>query len=701
MPRNRARVPASCRLGVDIGGTFTDAALEVDGVITSAKVLTDYDAHERAVVAAIRAVTDAAGVKPAHIKTIIHGTTLATNALIERRGARTAFITTRGFRDVIEMRTENRFEQYDLDIVLPPPLIARADRYTLAERMGANGAVLLAPDRQEMRDLARRIEDAGYESVAVGFLHSYANDAHERLMGEVLLSAMPGLSVCLSAEVSPKMREYERFNTVCANAYVRPPMAAYLSRLQGALAGAGVACPLFVMHSGGGVVSLETAMAFPVRLVESGPAGGAMFAAEIARRHGLDAALSFDLGGTTAKICLIEKGAPKTAERFEVARSYRFKKGSGMPVSIPVVDMVEIGAGGGSIAHVDAMRQIRVGPRSAASAPGPACYGRGGDEPTVTDADLLLGRLDPDSFAGGALRLSVRRAETAIARDVGAALDLGPVEAAHGIVELVDENMANVGRMHAVENGKDLSRFVMVTFGGAGPLHAARLCRKMGISVFLVPPGAGVGSAIGFLLAPFAFEAARTAFMRMSAFDAASVAGLLSNLGREAIGFVTGAVSGAAIAVEHTVFMRYAGQGWEIPVALAPGFVEAPDRAALSSAFERAYAERFGRAVAGLDVEMTSWSARARAPVAATVAVEPIEPVGEPKAVSFRKLYSPETGAFRRAGAFEREALSPGDRVVGPAVIVERETASVVPEGFEALVLRDLCLRVSQREVVP
>ncbi|MCB1453854.1 MAG: hydantoinase/oxoprolinase family protein, partial [Rhizobiaceae bacterium] len=342
MLRGLAQTPATCRLGVDIGGTFTDAALDVGGVITSAKVLTDYDAHERAVFAAIKTVTEAAGVEPSDIGTIIHGTTLATNALIERRGARTAFITTEGFRDVIEMRTENRFEQYDLDLVLPPPLIARADRFTLRERMGADGSVLIAPDVEEMRTLARRIEGAGYESVAVGFLHSYANDAHEKLMGDVLQSVAPGLSVSLSAEVSPKMREYERFNTVCANAYVRPPIAAYLSRLQAALTGEGITCPLFVMHSGGGVVSLETAMEFPVRLVESGPAGGAMFAAEIARRHGLDAALSFDLGGTTAKICLIESGAPQTAERFEVARSYRFKKGSGMPISIPVVDMVEI-----------------------------------------------------------------------------------------------------------------------------------------------------------------------------------------------------------------------------------------------------------------------------------------------------------------------------------------------------------------------
>ncbi|MCC0043532.1 MAG: hydantoinase/oxoprolinase family protein [Brucellaceae bacterium] len=699
MLRGLAQTPATCRLGVDIGGTFTDAALDVGGVITSAKVLTDYDAHERAVIAAIKTVTEAAGVEPSDIGTIIHGTTLATNALIERRGARTAFVTTEGFRDVIEMRTENRFEQYDLDLVLPPPLIARADRFTLRERVGADGSVLIAPDVEEMRTLARRIEGAGYESVAVGFLHSYANDAHEKLMGDVLQSVAPGLSVSLSAEVSPKMREYERFNTVCANAYVRPPIAAYLSRLQAALTGEGITCPLFVMHSGGGVVSLETAMEFPVRLVESGPAGGAMFAAEIARRHGLDAALSFDLGGTTAKICLIESGAPQTAERFEVARSYRFKKGSGMPISIPVVDMVEIGAGGGSIAHVDAMRQIRVGPESATSRPGPACYDLGGNEPTVTDANLMVGRLDALNFAGGTMRLSAGRAETVIAEKIGATLNFGAVEAAHGIIEVVDENMANVGRMHAVENGKDLSRFVMVTFGGAGPLHAARLCRKMGISSFLVPPGAGVGSAIGFLLAPFAYEASRTAFMRMSSFNAASVAALLTSLGDEASKFVARAVSGAAAKIEYTVSMRYAGQGWEIPVALPPGFVENPEIAALTRAFERAYEELFGRAVEGLDIEMTSWSAKASLPVSETAFIERIDPVREAEPASFRQLYSPEHGAFHDAASYQREALSPGDRIVGPAVIVERETASVVPEGFEALVLRDFCLRVSQREI--
>ncbi|BBU55342.1 hypothetical protein KU6B_16070 [Mameliella alba] len=392
------------RLGVDIGGTFTDVVLEGPDGLTTTKVLTTYAAPEEAIVEGLHRVCDLAGVSPGQIAQVIHGTTLATNALIERRGAKTALVTTEGFRDVIEMRTESRFEQYDLNLVLPEPLLPRNRRYTLRERMDADGGVLIALDRAEVEALADRLRAGCYDSVAVGLLHAYANDAHERMVAEVLAEKLPGVDVSLSSEVSPQMREYERFNTTIANAYIRPLMASYLGRLKDRLAHEGAACPVFLMHSGGGILLLEMAAKFPVRLVESGPAGGAIFAAEIAARHGLDRVLSFDMGGTTAKICLIRGHTPKTARVFEVARSYRFKKGSGMPISIPVIDMVEIGAGGGSLATVDAMNQIRVGPESAGSEPGPACYGRGGTRPAVTDADLVLGKLDPANFAGGPSR---------------------------------------------------------------------------------------------------------------------------------------------------------------------------------------------------------------------------------------------------------------------------------------------------------
>ncbi|WP_281858117.1 hydantoinase/oxoprolinase family protein, partial [Litoreibacter halocynthiae] len=460
---------SSIRLGVDIGGTFTDVVLEVDGASFSTKVLTTYIAPENAIIDGMQQVCAKADVTPADIGQIIHGTTLATNALIERRGAKTALITTEGFRDVIEMRTESRFEQYDLNLNIPEPLLPRQCRYTVPGRIDATGAELMPLTEADIEPVVEAIAEAGYDSVAIGLIHSYLNDTHEKLVRDVLTKRLPEVMISLSSEVSPQMREYERFNTVVANAYIKPLMKSYLGRLEGRLRDEGVDCNIFLMHSGGGIISLENAAEFPVRLVESGPAGGAVFAANIAARYGLDKVLSFDMGGTTAKICLIKDQTPKTSRVFEVARTYRFKKGSGMPISIPVIDMVEIGAGGGSLAHVDAMRQIRVGPESAGSEPGPACYGRGGDKPAVTDADLVLGKLDPDNFAGGSIKLKTAASETALRAVLGDVLDMDAATSAFGLAEVVDENMANAARVHAVENGEDLSEYTMIAFGGAAP----------------------------------------------------------------------------------------------------------------------------------------------------------------------------------------------------------------------------------------
>ena len=556
------------RLGADIGGTFTDVVLEVGAERFSTKVLTTYAAPEDAIVTGLHQVCCKAGITPDRIDQIIHGTTLATNALIERRGALTALITTEGFRDVIEMRSESRFEQYDLNLTLPLPLLPRDQRYTVTERMDADGGVLIPLDRADVVTLCATLRAKGYQSIAVGLLHSYANPAHERLIREVLAQELPGVMVSLSSDVSPQMREYERFNTTVANAYIQPLIATYLHRLADRLAAEGAACPVFLMHSGGGIMDIATAADFPVRLVESGPAGGAVFAADIAARHGLDRVLSFDMGGTTAKICLIRDRTPKTARVFEVARSYRFKKGSGMPISIPVIDMVEIGAGGGSLAHVDALNRITVGPESAGSEPGPACYGRGGTRPAVTDADLLLGKLDPATFAGGTIPLDPTASEAAIMAHLGDALGMDATDSAWGLAEVVDENMANAARVHAVENGEDLSTYTMIAFGGAAPLHAARLCEKLGIARCLIPPGAGVGSAIGFLRAPFSFEANRSVFMAMDAFDPATVRALFAEMRAEATAFVRSCDADAPIACDTKVFMRYRGQGWEIPVPL-------------------------------------------------------------------------------------------------------------------------------------
>ncbi|UIJ83608.1 hydantoinase/oxoprolinase family protein [Rhizobium leguminosarum] len=589
--------PRNCRVGVDIGGTFTDIALDIDGTLHSTKILTDYTAPERAILKGVKAVADMAGIALSEIGILIHGTTLATNALIERRGAKTAFVTTEGFRDVLEMRTENRFEQYDLNISLPPALIARADRFVVRERIDAAGKVLLDLDDASVAAVVEKVAAGGYESVAIGFIHAYANGAHEIAVRDAILKRLPGLSVSISSEVSPQMREFERFNTVCANAYVKPAIKSYLDRLVVSLKDIGVRCPVFMIHSGGGIVSVESASEFPVRLVESGPAGGAIFAADIARQYGLDTVLSFDMGGTTAKICLIENQVPKTAKTFEVARTYRFRKGSGMPISIPVVEMVEIGAGGGSIASVDAMRQIRVGPHSAASEPGPACYQRGGKNPTVTDADLILGKLDPANFAGGAIPLSVEASRQAMSDDIGAVIGLDPEASAYGTCEMVDENMANAGRVHTVENGKNISDFTMITFGGAGPLHAARLCEKMGISTFLVPPGAGVGSAIGFLKAPFGYESVRSAVFSLSNFEYLEANRLLQAMKAEALGFVEGGLDAGSPVIERTLFMRYAGQGWDIPVPLADDNFDLASAETIAASFEKEYERFFGRAI--------------------------------------------------------------------------------------------------------
>ena len=677
------------RLGVDIGGTFTDVVLEGGNEVFSTKVLTTYDAPENAILDGLSQVCGKAHIDPAEITQIIHGTTLATNALIERRGARTALITTEGFRDVIEMRTESRFEQYDLNLTLPEPLLPRQRRYTLRERVGADGDVLVALDRNDIESLADELALAGYDSVAIGFLHSYLNPAHERMVRDVLSRKLPDMMVSLSSDVSPQMREYERFNTTIANAYIKPLMKSYLDRLADRLENAGTTCPIFLMHSGGGIISLASAAEFPVRLVESGPAGGAVFAATLASQYGLTKVLSFDMGGTTAKICLIKNQMPKTARVFEVARSYRFKKGSGMPISIPVIDMVEIGAGGGSLAHVDKLRQIRVGPESAGSEPGPACYGRGGVRPAVTDADLVLGKLDPDNFAGGSMGLSVADAKTALIETLGQPLDMDAVTAAFGLAEVVDENMANAARVHAVENGEDLAEYTMIAFGGAAPLHAARLCEKLGISRCLIPKGAGVGSAIGFLRAPFSFEANRSVYMRLSDLSPVTVQGLFAELEAEATGFVRSCDATAAIQAEHKIYMRYVGQGWEIPVNLTAAQAAHPDAETYLKLFEADYTRLFGRVVDGLDIEITVWSVNAATPTATVTQVHPVTELVAAESPDQRQMFDAALGHMTTAQVTARRGLGPGDRVCGPAIITEDETTIIIPASRRATVQND------------
>ncbi|MFC0269599.1 hydantoinase/oxoprolinase family protein [Kushneria aurantia] len=688
------------RAGADIGGTFTDIALEVGKQLYSGKVLTRHDAPEQAIIEGLLQTLERAGVEPSRLESLVHGTTLATNALIERRGARTAFITTEGFRDVIEMRTESRFEQYDLNIVLPRPLIARQHRYTVGGRMSAEGTELAPLDESALEEVIDAIKACGYESVAVGLMHSYRNPDHERRVRERLLTRLPQLSVSISSEVSPQIREYERFNTVCANAFVSPLIASYLNRLASSLEDCGIGCPVYLMHSGGGLMSLDSAARFPVRLLESGPAGGALYAADIAARYGLDRVISYDMGGTTAKICLIQHQRPRTARTFEVARSWRFKKGSGMPISIPVIEMVEIGAGGGSLAHVDELQQIRIGPESAGSEPGPACYGRGGDAPTVTDADLLLGRLDADHFAGGSLRLERRAAEAALDSAIIDRLGGDAIEAAYGIAEMVDENMANAARAHAVESGHELERYTMIAYGGAAPLHAARLCDKLGIDQLLVPAGAGVGSAIGFLRAPFGYESLRSAIMRLSHFDQKSVNALLADMQQEATTFIRETGYRGEIERELRAYMRYAGQGWEIPVEVDRETLGEEEIDRLRRDFIAEYGRVFGHAVDDLDVEVVSWSLTLRTPPA-EIEQHPLcrnrATDDALQSVEHRALFDTARRDFGQARVIARETLPAGVSVNGPIIVTEDETSTIVPDGFDVTRQQDGCLLIERQ----
>ncbi len=691
-------VEQGARLGVDIGGTFTDVALEFGGKRWSAKILTTPQAPERAVLEAIDAVLREAALRPADLSIIVHGTTLATNAIIERKGAKTALLTTEGFRDTIEIRHENRFEQYDVNIDLPPPLVPRWLRFPVRERIDARGRILVPLDEEQVANLADRLAVERVESAAIGFLHSFTNPTHERRCGEILAVRLPRVPITLSSDVPPEMREYERFSTACANAYVQPLISRYLADLETTLRREGFLCPLFLMLSGGGLTAVETAIRFPVRLVESGPAGGAIFASEIARQCELDKVLSYDMGGTTAKICLIDELKPQTNRSFEVARIYRFKKGSGLPLRIPVIEMVEIGAGGGSVARVDRLKRITVGPDSAGADPGPACYGRGGTAPTVTDADLLLGRIDPAGFSGGRMALDRVAAEAAMRQEVVEPLDLALELAALGVSEIVDENMANAARVHAIESGKDARGRTLVAFGGAAPLHAARMAEKLGLERVVVPSYAGVGSAVGFLRAPIAYEIVRSALQRLDQFDAAAANALFAAMRAEAEPIVRRGAGDAPLTETRSAFMRYRGQGHEIAVPLPTRAFRDDDAALLHAAFEEAYRRLYSRVIPGVEVEALSWVLLLSSPPAAETAPPPPVPAPYiPEPARSRPVFDPDTGEFIEVAIHQRRDLKPGAFVPGPAIIVEDETSTVVSRWFDAKIDRFGYIELNRR----
>jgi N-methylhydantoinase A len=676
--------PVITRLATDIGGTFTDIVLERGEARFTTKVLTTPHAPEEAVVDGTRLVLKEAGIGFADLDVFVHGTTLATNAVIERKGARTALIATDGFRDVVEIADEGRYDQYDIFIDKPRQLVPRQLRYTVPERIDVMGKVWVDLDEAAVRKVAKTLKAEKVEAVAVAFIHSYANGDHEQRAREILTKEAPGIAVTLSSEVCPEMREYERTSTAVANAYVQPLMAGYLGRLKARFAAEGYSKPIHLMTSGGSLATLETAARFPIRLVESGPAGGAILAAYIAAERGEDKVLSFDMGGTTAKICLIHDATPYKARTFEVDRQSRFMKGSGLPVRIPVIEMVEIGAGGGSIARVDTLKRITVGPDSAASVPGPACYGRGGELPTVTDADVSLGKIEPARFAGGAIRLYPDKADAALASAVGKPLSLSTSMAAHGVAEIVDENMANAARVHSVERGVVVSDHTMVAFGGAAPLHAARLAEKLGIARVVVPADAGVGSAVGFLRAPAAYELVHSKFMRLDKFDIDEANRLLSGMSAEATGLARAAAGSRKLTETRTAFMRYAGQGHEIAVALPNRALAAKDIAMMREHFETGYRQLFARHIPGAAIEILSWAVLVTTDTARPDRLAKPKAKAGPKPIGTRPVFDAKAGKTVKVPMYDRLAMTPGARIEGPAIVVEAGTSTFVTAAFDA-----------------
>ncbi len=681
MSEPTARLAA--RLAVDIGGTFTDVVLETPAARATSKVLTTASPEE-GVIAGIEDALATANLQAASISLLIHGTTLATNAIIERKGAVTALITTDGFRDVLDIGYESRYDQYDVFLEKPKPLVPRRRRLVVPERTDIQGNVIQPLDEDAVAALVPELRELDVESIAVGFLHSYANPTHEQRVRDILAEAAPDLSVTLSSEACPEIREYERFTTATANAYVRPLMSDYLGRLRDRLDGMGFQCPVLLMTSGGGLTTLETARAFPIRLVESGPAGGAILAQRLAVEAGLDKVISFDMGGTTAKICLIENGQAEKAREFEVDRQARFRKGSGLPLRIPVIEMVEIGAGGGSIARVDALQRITVGPDSAGAEPGPAAYDRGGDRPTITDADIALGKIDPGRFAGGKVALKPELSVAALARDVAEPLGLEPAMAAYGVNEMIDETMANAARVHAVELGKVAAEHTLIAFGGAAPLHVGRVAEKLGIDRILVPQDAGVGSAVGFLRAPVAYEVVRSRNMRLGDFNAAAANDVVAAMRAEALEVVEAGAAGAELVEQRSAFMRYVGQGHEIVVPLPERPLTDDDAATLQEAFDTEYIKLFRRALPNAEVEVLTWALSVSTRAQATTTMPAPDQQEASTAIGTRGLFDAESGTMIEVPIYVREDLAPGMRLAGPALIVEVQTSTLVPASFDA-----------------
>jgi 5-oxoprolinase (ATP-hydrolysing) len=676
----------SHRVGLDIGGTFTDLVLlnEATGELRLHKILTTPDDPARAALAGLLELCAAAGVALTDVTALVHGTTLVANAIIERRGARTALVTTRGFRDNLEMGKEQRYDIYDLFLRFPNPLVPRRHRVEIDERTAADGEVLVPTDRDQIREAGERLAAAGIEAVAVAFLHAYRNPANERAALAVLRDAAPGIAVSLSSDVSPEIREYERASTTVCNAYVQPLLERYIGRLESTLAERGFPGRFTLMQSTGGAASPETARRFPIRLLESGPAGGGLVAAFFGERLGLRNLVGFDMGGTTAKICLIREGRPAIAPGMEVARVHRFKRGSGLPVTVPTVDMMEVGAGGGSIAWIDSVGLLKVGPHSAGAEPGPACYGRGGSEPTVTDACLVLGYFNEGSFLGGTMALDRAAALDALAH-VGGRLRLDAVGTAWGIHQIVVESMAAAARVYLIERGQDPRRFALIAFGGAGPSHAARVARILGMSEVIVPPASGVASALGLLVAPVSVDLVHSLPGLLDGLPWDRVQDLYAEMEAQGLAALAGAgIAPEAIVRERRAEMRLLGQFHDIEVPVPDGPLGSAIASQLAAAFEAEYRRRYGVFLSDRPILALNWrlSVTGPKPNVRLRTSAPAEEADPGVALRDRRpAYLQETGGFVDVPVYDRGRLRPGMRAEGPAIIEEREATTVVGPG--------------------
>ncbi|MBJ3775646.1 hydantoinase/oxoprolinase family protein [Acuticoccus mangrovi] len=685
------------RIAVDIGGTFTDGIAEESGTgrIWVGKCLTTPADPGEGVSEVIAQLLDKMAADGERVEEVVHGTTLVTNTLIERRGAPTGLVVTKGTRDTLDIAREVRYDLYDLRLELPEPLVPGEARAEVGARMDRTGAEITPLDEAMVEAVADAIGAMGVSAVAVCLLHAYVNEAHEEALGKALAARFPDLAISLSSRVAREIREYERMSTTSANAYVQPLVRDYLNALGERIGGAGIAGLLRIMLSSGGFTSAEAAADTPILLLESGPAAGVISALNTGIEAGFDTILAFDMGGTTAKACVATGGAPDIAHTFEAARVKRFKKGSGLPILIPSIDLIEIGAGGGSIATIDALGLLKVGPRSAGSVPGPAAYGRGGEEATVTDADLVLGYLDANSFLGGEMSLRTDLAEAALGR-LGARLGLSVTEVAAGIADIVNENMAAAARVHIAEKGLDPRAFTMVATGGAGPVHAVEVARRLRVRRLLCPIAAGAGSCLGLLAAPPRVDRAWSKPTLLEALDWDEVTAMLSGLRVDAETELTSASADlGAIAWSVLIEMRYAGQGSVISITLPYDEIASRPVAAMRESFEAAYRDLYGNTVPNARIEVVTWRLTGQSGVESrrfSWAEGRGGGAATPKA--HREVYLPAERRFASAPVYDRYALPPGTRLDGPVILEERESTLVVPLTAAVEILPDLAVCV-------